>query len=119
MVSSQSRIVTFVAIFQFIPLVLFPWSLSVGAAVAILVLAALCALLGWALFKRKTWGRTLTIFVQGFNAIIRIMTLFANVYTREAGLNAPLLVTYVVSVVLSVLILSYIDKPEVQLAFES
>jgi hypothetical protein len=45
--------------------------------------------------------------------------LFANVYRPEEGLNVALLVTYVVSIALSVVFLSYIDRPEVQLAFES
>lgn len=117
--SAQSRIISIVAIAQFVPLVLFPWSLSVGSAVFIVILVALCVFLGWALLQRKPWGRTLTIFVQGLNAIIRIITLFGNVYKPEEGLNVALLVTYVVSIVLSVVFLSYIDRPEVQLAFES
>ena len=97
---SQSRVIRLVAVSQFVPLVLFPWSLSIGSAVFVVILAALCVFLGWALLQRKPWGRTLTIFVQGFNTIIRIITLFANVYRPEEGLNVALLVTYVVSIVL-------------------
>jgi hypothetical protein len=108
-----------VAVAQFIPLVLFPWDLSIKSVAVLVPLALLCAFLGWALIKRRPWGRTLTIFVQGLNVIVRIITLFANVYVPEEGLNAPLLVTYVVSTALSVVFLSYIDKPEIQLAFES
>jgi hypothetical protein len=117
--STQSRIISFVAIAQFVPLVLFPWNLSVGSAVAIAILLALSGFLGWALMRRKAWGRTLTIFVQGFNAIVRIITLFANVYQPESGLNVALLATYVASVALSIVLLSYIDRSDVQLAFEA
>jgi len=61
----------------------------------------------------------LTIFTQGFNIIVRIITFFSNVYTAENGLNWVLLITYVLSIGLSWIILSYIDKPEIQLVFES
>jgi len=87
--------------------------------VIIAVLAALCGLLGWALWGRKSWGRILTIFAQGFNVIVRVITLFPNVYKSETGLDLALLASYVVSITLSVVILSYIDRSEVQLAFES
>ena len=58
-------------------------------------------------------------FVQGLNIVVRIITLFGNVYRPEAGLNAALLVTYLLAIVLSALVLGYIDRPEVQLAFEA
>jgi hypothetical protein len=116
---SLSRSITVVAFAQFVPLVLFPFDFSVKSLIFILIFALLCAFLGWALLQRKVWGRTLTIFVQGVNIIVRIITFWANVYTPADGLNAALLVTYVISVVLSALILSYVDRPEVQLAFET
>ena len=116
---SLSRSITVVAFAQFVPLVLFPWEFSLGSLVFVLILALLCAFLGWALLQRKVWGRTLTIFVQGFNIIIRIITFWANVYAPAQGLNVALLVTYVVSIALSWVILSYVDRPEVQLAFET
>jgi hypothetical protein len=119
MPSWWSRVITFVAFAQIVPLVLFPWTLSLGSLVAILVLCLLAAFLGWSLYQRKKWGRTLTIFVQGLNIIVRLITLFANVYRAETGLNVPLLVTYVLSAAFSGVILSYVDRPEVQLAFES
>jgi hypothetical protein len=87
--------------------------------VFILILILLCAFLGWALIRRKPWGRMLTIFVQGLNIVVRIITLFGNVYSPEAGLNVGLLATYLLAIVLSAVALGYIDRPEVQLAFEA
>ncbi len=115
----SARFITYIAFVQFVPLVLFPWDLSVRSVVFFVILLLLSAFLGWVLIQRKPWGRTLTIFVQGFNIVVRIITLFGNVYRPEAGLNVGLLVTYVLSSVLSGLLLSYIDRPEVQLVFES
>jgi hypothetical protein len=116
---SPSRILAFVAVAQFVPLILFPWSLSVTSLVVLVILLGLCVLLGWALMRRKWWGRTLTIFVQGLNVIVRVITLFNNVYTAGVGFDIPLLITYVLSVIISVIILAYVDRPEVQLVFES
>ena len=116
---SNTRGIWIVALAQVVPLLLFPWDLSIGSFVFIAILILLAAFLGWALIQRKSWGRLLTIFVQGFNIIVRIITLFGNVYSAETGLRVGLLVTYLLSAVVSGFLLSYIDKPEVQLVFES
>jgi hypothetical protein len=119
MAHSNTRGIRIVALAQVVPLVLFPWDLSVRSLVFIVILILLSAFLGWALLQRKPWGRILTIFVQGMNIIVRIITLFGNVYSPETGLNTALLVTYVLSAVASGFLLSTIDKPEMQLVFES
>jgi hypothetical protein len=115
----QSRLISIVAIAQVVPLVLFPWPLSIASAIIGVILIALCAFLGWGLVQKKAWGRTLTIFVQGFNIIVRIITLFSNVYHPERGLDVAFLVTYVLSIAASAVLLGYVDRPEVQLIFES
>ena len=115
----SSRFITYIAFVQFVPLVLFPWDVSIRSLVIFAILLLLSAFLGWALIQRKPWGRTLTIFVQGLNIVVRIITFFGNVYAPETGLNAALLVTYLLAIILSGGILSYIDRPEVQLAFEA
>jgi hypothetical protein len=116
---SNTRAIRIVALTQVVPLLLFPWDLSIRSLIFALVLVLLAAFLGWALIQRKAWGRLLTIFVQGMNIIVRIITLFGNVYTPETGLNLGLLVTYILSAVISGFLLSYIDRPEMQLVFES
>lgn len=115
----QSRLITLVAVAQFVPLVLFPWPVRASSAIFIAVLALLSGLLGWALYRRRRWGITLTIFVQGMNVIVRIITLLPNVYSVEAGLDLAFLLTDVVSVTLSIAMLTSIDRPEVRLEFES
>ena len=116
---SSTRGIQIVALAQVVPLLLFPWDVSIRSLIFIAILILLASFLGWALIQRKPWGRLLTIFVQGMNIIVRIITLFGNVYAPETGLKVGLLVTYVLSAVVSGFLLSYIDKPEVQLAFES
>jgi hypothetical protein len=100
-------------------LALFPWPLKMSSVVFIAILALLAAALGWMLYRRKPWGITLTIFVQGMNVIVRIITFFANVYTVDGGLDVAFLLTYIVSVALSIVVLSSIDRPQIRLEFES
>jgi cytochrome bd-type quinol oxidase subunit 2 len=119
MQQSRSRVIARVAIAQFVPLVVLPWPLTMGSLVLVASVALLCVFLGWGLFRHKAWARTLTIFVQGFNIIVRIITLFPNVYTPETGLDAALLISYAIAIPLSWVVLRSIDKPEVQLVFES
>lgn len=119
MSQAQSRAITLVAFGQFVPLVLFPWPLTLASLIFVVLLVLLCVFLGWALSRRRAWARTLTIFVQGFNIIIRLLTVFANVYRPDVGLNAALLITYAASIGLSLVILNYIDRSEVQLIFGS
>ena len=119
MSQAQSRTIALVVFGQFVPLVLFPWRLALASLVFVVLLILLSVFLGWALSRRRAWARTLTIFVQGFNIIIRLLTLPANVYRADVGLNVALLVTYVAAIGLSLLILNYIDRPEVQLIFAS
>jgi hypothetical protein len=111
--------ITYIAVAQIVPFILFPWPMTLQSFILVLVLALLCAFLGWALWSHKPWGRKLTIFTQGLNIVIRLITLFGNVYTAESGFKWMMLITYLCSMALSWLILSYIDKPEVQLIFES
>jgi hypothetical protein len=111
--------IALIAIAQLLPFALFPWTLSVQSLAFLGVLVLLSAFLGWALIKRKAWGRKMIIFTQGFNIIVRIITFFGNVYDLDSGINLGLLITYVLSVALSWFILLYIDRPEMQLVFES
>jgi hypothetical protein len=115
----QSRLISLVVVLQFVALVLFPWPFRVSSGVFIATLVLLSALLGWALYRRKPWGITLTIFVQGMNVIVRVITFFANVYTEGEGLDIAFLLTYIASVALSVFLLSSIDRSEVRLEFEA
>lgn len=119
MYHSSTRDIRIVAFAQVVPLLLFPWDVSVRSLVFIAILVLLSLFLGWALLQHKPWGRLLTIFVQGMNIVVRIITFFGNVYAPETGLNVGLLVTYLLSIVISGFLLVYIDRSEIQLVFES
>ncbi|MBN1402553.1 MAG: hypothetical protein JXA74_17060, partial [Anaerolineae bacterium] len=111
-----------VAALQFAaPLVIPPEMLrGIGPAFWILI-AAVFALLGINLLRRRAWSRVATIFVQGFNIIVRLLVILSNAAQRSGSnisLNATLLLTFGISVALSALILYYVDLPEIQMVMQ-
>lgn len=116
-------LITVIAFVQIIPILLLPPEIlrSVNRLLLLIpvgIFAALC----WALLTLRPMGRILTIFVQGFNIIVRMLIALARVVpAKTVGTPAdiPLLVTSLLSIVLSAVILYYVDKPDTQLLFEA
>ncbi|MBC7264662.1 MAG: hypothetical protein H5T64_09980 [Chloroflexi bacterium] len=112
-----------IAIFQIIPLLILPPDLFRTASVRFLILPlVLFGLLAWGLVTYRKWARRLSIFVQGFHIIIRLLTLLPRAYIPHAaggGPNWPWILTSVAAILLSGLFLYIIDQPEIQLVFEA
>jgi|GEM_PF-648549 len=116
-------LITIIAILQIVPILLLPPKLFLSINwLFLLVPVVVFALLAWALLSLRLLGRMLTIFLQGFNIIARVLITLAKVVpSKAAGTPAdiPLLFTSLLSIALSVLILYYVDQPEMQLLFEA
>ena len=123
MTKRRPVLVVLIALLQIVPILLLPPELLLSInRVLLLIPVVLFALLGWALYTLRPVARTLTIFLQGLNIVIRVLVTMARVVpSRAEGTPAdvPLFVTSLVAVVLSTLILYYIDKPDMQLLFEA
>ncbi len=80
----------------------------------------LFALLGFNLIRLKGWARTATVFVQGLNIIVRLLTLVSNVVPSgaDAEVNFMLLTTAFVSMFLSAAVLYLIEQPDIQLIMQ-
>lgn len=123
MAKKRPVLITIVALLQIFPILLLPPKLLTSMnRMLFAVPVLLFALLAWALLSMRPAGRTLTIFLQGFNIIVRtLIALARTVPSKVPGtpVDVPLLVTSVISVILSTLILFYVDQPEIQLLFEA
>ena len=119
----KSRVVTIVAILQFIPPLILPPSAFASPSLAIIALLAivlaLFGLLAWGLLTYRAWARVLTIFVQGFNMIARLLILFPNAVNRDGHVDLASILTSVISIALSCIVLYFIDKPDIEVIFES
>jgi hypothetical protein len=116
-------LITAIALLQIIPILLLPPDLLRSINRLLLVLpVVIFALLAWGLFTLQPVARTLTIFLHGMSIIVRLLVTMARVVpSKQEGTPAdvPLFVSSLLSIVLSVLILYYVDKPDTQLLFEA
>jgi hypothetical protein len=111
-----------IAIFQFVaPLTLPVTTLQTISPVIWVAIVLLFALLGIALLRRRAWARVATIFIQGFNIIVRVLVVMSHAVVggRPGGpLDVPLVSTSLISIAISALILYYIDLPDVQVIMQ-
>jgi hypothetical protein len=120
---TRPLLIIFIAIVQIIPILLLPPEVLLSVnRLFLLGPVVVFALLGWALLTLRPLARTMTIFLQGFSIIVRLLVAMARVVPSKAAgtpADTPLLVTSLLSIVLSTLILYYVDKPDLQLLFEA
>ncbi|MFO7918675.1 MAG: hypothetical protein R6V13_11395 [Anaerolineae bacterium] len=111
-----------VAIFQFVPPLILPPSTFASASFLVwLFVIPLFVLLGINLARGRAWSRLATVFVQGFNIIVRLLVLISNAVTVQGGdavLNVWMVITSLLSITLSAVVLYYIDRPEVQIVMQ-
>lgn len=114
--TKADKLIWGIAIAQFIPTLLFPPAVFASAKIAVLALPILLfALLGWGLVRRRPWALTMSIFVQGFNIIIRVLMLLPRAVTKGT-LDVGWLVASILAVALSLVFLLLLEKPDVQIA---
>lgn len=123
---TQPATVAVVLILQIIPLILFPISLFtiknqdwwLPLLLAIMVFVADFQIIVRRSLQPGPWY--LLAFAQGFNIISRLMMIWAHATTTVNKVNVPD-VTYILltvaSVVLSVFVIWYTEKPEVRMSF--
>jgi len=109
----------FIAIFQIIPILIFPLDTLRAITLWIWAIpAALFALIGWGLLSGRLWARTSTTFIQGFSVIGRLLSLLpgaVTVVSKSDGTtiaHAPLIISSLLSIALSTVILVSVDRPE-------
>ncbi|MGI5917295.1 MAG: hypothetical protein ACOX9A_12710 [Anaerolineae bacterium] len=109
-----------IAIFQVIPILIVPPDMLASLSPIIWgFIALLFGVLGFNLIRCRAWSRLATVFIQGFNIIVRLLVMIVNVVDgRSAGgpVNYGILVTFIISMLLSTAILYYIDTPDIQIA---
>jgi hypothetical protein len=114
---SGRRLILFVAIFQFIPLLLYPPQILLSVSPIFLVIAVLLlALVGWQFVQRQAWASIFSTFLQGFNIITRIILLFPHALINQGAgeVNYLFLTTGVLAILLSIYFLYLLSRPELE-----
>lgn len=103
---------------QIIPLIMYPPATLTGGLAIIAVAAIAVAALGFMAIRGRPWAHTMSLFVQGFNAIIRIMMFFPHAVSVSTGTpftDWPYIITALISVGLSIWFLYRLDRNDVRL----
>jgi len=105
-------------LFQIIPLLFFPLETLKSGIVIVGILVAVFALLGYGLWRGRNWALSLSLTLQGFNIVVRLMMLFPNALMRlpEGGFvfDLPYLALSAVSICLSLFFLLRLDRPDIR-----
>jgi uncharacterized membrane protein (DUF2068 family) len=110
---TNKRFLLPIILLQFIPIVLFPLETLQSGITVVGVVILLFALLGYGLWRGRTWGLYMSIFIQGLNIIIRIMMFFPHVVSEQGVWDITYLVINIVAMSLSGWFLLRLDRPDV------
>jgi len=102
-----------IILLQFIPIVLFPLETLQSGITVVGVVILLFALLGYGLWRGRTWGLHMSIFIQGLNIIIRMMMFFPNVVSELGVWDITYFVINILAMSLSGWFLLRLDRPDV------
>jgi hypothetical protein len=115
---SNRRQLLLIYIFQIVPLLFFPLETLKSGVVIVGILAIVFALLGYGLSRGRSWALSLSLTLQGFNVVVRLLMLFPNALMRLSTGGFVFDLTYlalsVVSIGLSLFFLLRLDRPDIR-----
>jgi len=101
-------------IFQIVPLLIYPPETLQSGLVVVGIMVVIFALLGYGLWRGRNWALSLSLTMQGFNVVVRLMMLFPNSLVGGGAFNSLYIVLSVVSIALSLFFLLRLDRPDVR-----
>jgi len=107
--------ILFFFVLPILAVLLYPPDMLLGGAAVIIVIVLLFIGLGILLMQGRDLALTFSIFVQGMNAIIRLMMFFSNGFTPQGQANAAFVITSLLGLALSVWLLMRLDRSDVRI----
>jgi hypothetical protein len=108
----------FVYIFQIIPLLIYPPETLKSGWVAVAIMVFIFLGLGYGLWRGRNWALSLSLTMQGFNVIIRLLMFYPNAMAVLSDGSKVFDISYivlsVVSIALSLFFLLRLDRPDVR-----
>lgn len=105
-------------LFQIVPLLIFPLETLKAGIIIVGILVVVFGLLGYGLWRGRNWALSLSLTLQGFNVIIRLLMLFPNAMVRSAegvlSFDGAFITLSIVSIALSAFFLLRLDRPDVR-----
>jgi len=99
-----------------VAVILFPPATLTGALPVIAVTVVSFGLLAYAIWRGRNWALVLAVFIQGFNAIIRIMMFLSHAVPAKAEgqPDIPYIIASLLSIILSVYLVLRLDRVDVR-----
>jgi hypothetical protein len=94
---------------------LYPPNTIFGSIGVLVVALVLFIGLGYLLLQGRTLALTFSIFIQGINAIARLMMVFPNSFSNKGEFNLVYLITCLAGLALSIWLLFRLDKADVRI----
>jgi hypothetical protein len=104
-------------LFFFLPILasfLYPPSTLIDTVGVLIVVLILFIGLGILLLQGRSLALTFSIFIQGINAIARLMMLFPNSFSKTGEVDVISLITCLAGLALSIWLLFRLDKSDVR-----
>ena len=94
---------------------LYPPNILIGAIGVLVVALILFCGLGYLLLQGRSLALTFSIFIQGINAIVRLMMFFSNGFSKAGDANYLYILTCLIGLILSIWLLTRLDRQDVRL----
>lgn len=111
---TQSKKITLFFLLPLLAVVLLPPELLVSGFAAVILIVAIFAALGLLMVQRKARALTFAIFLQGLNAIIRILMFFPNSRGENGPTDFLFIITSILSIGLSIYLLVRLDQNDIR-----
>jgi hypothetical protein len=111
--STRQRLLL-LCIIQIFPLLIYDPASLRQAAPIIGIVALMFLVLAYGLWRGRLWALTLSILLQGFNIIVRLMMFFPNSWNPAGEFDAPYFIANLIAIGLSTWLLLRFDRQDVR-----
>lgn len=110
---TKKRFILPIIFLQFLPIILYPLEILQSGFIAIGGVFLLFLFLGYGIWRGRIWGLVMSIFLQGFNIVIRMMMFFAHAVSEEGVWDITYASISLLAMIISGWFLIRLDKPDV------
>ncbi len=114
---SQKKFLLPIILLQIFPILIFPLKTITAALPIFGFVAFIFALLGYGIWRGRSWALSMSIFIQGFNIITRMMMFFPHAIrtpVNGGGWDISYLILATLSMGISAWFMLRLDKPDVR-----
>jgi hypothetical protein len=114
---SQKQRLFLVYVLQVVPMLIFPPIVYSKGIIFLGIVLILFVMLGYGLLRGQGWALSMSIFMQGFNFIVRLLMFFPNAALPQnlgGGLDLAYIGTSLLSMALSAVFLLRLDQPDIR-----